>query len=99
VSKAGRTSGCGRRRRRIEIVWRTDAAAPDSTTGLTAEPAGYFSGLVPGLQAGGRYRFRLDGGRTLYPDPASRFQPDGPHGPSQVVDPTAFRWGDEAWPA
>src|SRR4029077_3384930 len=33
----------------------------------------------------------------LYPDPASRFQPDGPHGPSQVVDGFAFHWRDEKW--
>src|SRR5262249_47564714 len=40
---------------------------------------------------------RLDGGNRL-PDPASRYQPEGPHGPSQIVDPTAFRWTDKAWP-
>ena len=45
---------------------------------------------------GARYRFRLDGG-DAFPDPASRFQPEGPHGPSQVVDPTRFRWTDAAW--
>ena len=44
-----------------------------------------------------RYRFRLDGEPTLYPDPASRFQPDGPHGPSQIVDARAFPWSDRAW--
>src|SRR5262249_30957418 len=38
-------------------------------------------------------RYRLD----EFPDPASRFQPDGPHGPSQVIDPFAFQWTDEAW--
>jgi maltooligosyltrehalose trehalohydrolase len=43
------------------------------------------------------YRFRLDGARELYPDPAARFQPDGPHGPSQIVDPHAYRWSDQAW--
>src|SRR5205823_3386241 len=47
--------------------------------------------------AGTRYRFRLDGEQALYPDPASRFQPDGVHGPSQVIDPGAFRWTDGAW--
>src|SRR5262249_21257713 len=39
----------------------------------------------------------LDGGSELYPDPASRFQPDGPHGPSEVVDPKRFAWSDESW--
>src|SRR5262249_44565849 len=46
---------------------------------------------------GSLYRFRLDGETNLYPDPASRFQPDGPHGPSQVIDPAAFRWSDQRW--
>ena len=35
---------------------------------------------------------------NFYPDPASRFQPDGPHGPSCIVDPTKFRWSDAEWP-
>jgi maltooligosyltrehalose trehalohydrolase len=40
----------------------------------------------------------LDGSDALYPDPASRFQPEGPHGPSEVIDPAAFAWTDEQWP-
>ncbi|MBX9622287.1 MAG: malto-oligosyltrehalose trehalohydrolase [Gemmataceae bacterium] len=67
------------------------------TVELAAEGGGYFSGLVEGIGAGARYKYRLDGG-DLYPDLASRCQPDGPHGPSQVVDPTAFRWTDQRWP-
>ena len=63
---------------------------------LTREEGGYFSGLVRGATAGTRYRFVLDGGDAL-PDPASRFQPDGPHGDSVVVDPSAFRWTDAEW--
>ncbi len=43
-----------------------------------------------------RYRFRLDGGPWLA-DPASRRQPDGVHGPSCVVDPSAFGWADDVW--
>ena len=54
---------------------------------LTPETSGYFSGHVAAAAVGTRYRFRLDGSDALYPDPASRFQPDGPHGPSQIVDP------------
>lgn len=64
---------------------------------LRPEEGGYFSGCVPDLAAGSRYRFRLDA-RDSFPDPASRFQPEGPHGPSQVVDPCSFRWSDAAWP-
>jgi maltooligosyltrehalose trehalohydrolase len=63
---------------------------------LTQEENGYFSGSVE-APAGALYRFRLDGEGNLYPDPASRFQPEGPHGPSCVVDPTQFKWTDEAW--
>jgi maltooligosyltrehalose trehalohydrolase len=64
---------------------------------LQAEGGGYFSGAIEGVGAGARYRLRLDGGEA-YPDPASRLQPEGPHGPSQVVDPYAFTWTDHAWP-
>ena len=54
----------------------------------------YFQGLVPAT-AGDRYWYWLDG--TLRrPDPASRSQPDGVHGPSQVIDPT-FAWSDSLW--
>src|SRR5262249_45453875 len=57
---------------------------------------GDFAGFVPGAAAGALYSFRLDGAAER-PDPASRRQPAGPHGPSQVVDPAAFRWSDAAW--
>jgi maltooligosyltrehalose trehalohydrolase len=63
---------------------------------LTAEDGGYFSGVDPKAKAGDLYRFRLDGG-DAFPDPASRFQPEGPHGPSMIVDPHAFAWTDHAW--
>jgi maltooligosyltrehalose trehalohydrolase len=62
---------------------------------LDAEPGGYFSALVPEVGAGDRYRYLLNG--TLLADPVSRFQPEGPFGPSQVIDPSAYRWGDTAW--
>jgi maltooligosyltrehalose trehalohydrolase len=64
---------------------------------LEAEGNAYFSGSVE-AGAGSRYRFRIDGGDNLYPDPASRYQPEGPHGPSLIVDPTRFRWTDSKWP-
>ena len=51
---------------------------------LTAEANGYFSGIVAGIAEGERYLYLLDG-ETSRPDPASRFQPEGVHGPSQVV--------------
>lgn len=63
---------------------------------LEAEADGWFHGVVRGIGAGARYRYRLDGGEA-YPDPASRAQPDGVHAPSAVVDPSAFRWTDDGW--
>ncbi|HEX2852967.1 MAG TPA: malto-oligosyltrehalose trehalohydrolase [Opitutaceae bacterium] len=67
----------------------------DSPFVLEPEPGGYFSGLVPHARDGDRYKIRLDHGP--YPDPASRFQPEGPHGPSQVVNFDQFPWTDQAW--
>lgn len=64
---------------------------------LVPEQDGYFSGCIEGVEPGALYWFRLDDDSHLYPDPASRFQPDGPHGPSQVVDGSAFPWSDAAW--
>ncbi len=58
---------------------------------LDAEGDGYFSGLVPDAAAGDRYKFLLDG-RDAFPDPTSRYQPAGPYGPSEIVDPTAYQW-------
>ena len=64
---------------------------------LRPEEGGYFAGHSESARAGWLYRFRLDGSETVYPDPASRFQPQGPHGPSQIVDPGAFKWTDQGW--
>ena len=62
---------------------------------LKAEPDGYYSGVVPQAKVGDLYKFRLEHG--TFADPASRFQPDGPHGPSQIVDGKQFRWTDQDW--
>jgi maltooligosyltrehalose trehalohydrolase len=51
---------------------------------LEREPTGHFSGLVASARVGTRYRFRLDDEEDTYPDPASRYQPEGPHGASEV---------------
>jgi maltooligosyltrehalose trehalohydrolase len=42
------------------------------------------------------YRYRVNG-KELFPDPCSRFQPEGPHGPSLIADPAAFQWRDQQW--
>ncbi len=67
------------------------------STALSAEPGGYFSGYIADIGAGAGYRFRIDGSATALPDPASRYQPDGPHGSSEIVDPAGFIWTDGLW--
>ncbi len=64
---------------------------------LESESRGYFSLLSLPARAGMRYRFRLDRNEAALSDPASRFQPDGPHGPSEIIDPESFAWTDSAW--
>jgi maltooligosyltrehalose trehalohydrolase len=81
-------------RKRVEVVV---GKADGPATPLARDPNGYFSGLVTGLGAGDRYGFRLDGGPQVLPDPASRAQPDGPHGLSAIVDARRFAWTDAGW--
>src|SRR5437868_12922839 len=81
-------------------VWAPKANTVDVVVGneahlLTREAGDYFSGMAP-CRAGARYKFRLNAG-DAFPDPASRSQPDGPHGASCVVDPFAFSWNDQRW--
>jgi maltooligosyltrehalose trehalohydrolase len=85
-------------RRQVEVV----IEGIDRPLRLVAEDdagsrAGMWSGLADEAGPGARYRFRLDGEEPLHPDPASRFQPQGPHGPSEVIDPAAFSWTDHGW--
>ncbi|HEX7019208.1 MAG TPA: alpha-amylase family glycosyl hydrolase, partial [Gemmatimonadaceae bacterium] len=84
-------------RRRVDVIVENPDGSPAAEISLERDGGGYFSGGLNGVNAGARYRYRLDGGSRL-PDPASRFQPDGPHGPSQIVDPRAFAWSDGDWP-
>ena len=76
------------------IAIEIDGLAPAA---LHAEPGGYFSLRSQLARVGMRYRFRLDRDEKALPDPASRFQPDGPHGPSEIVDAAAFAWTDDEW--
>lgn len=64
---------------------------------LERDDRGYFSGAVSGIGAGQRYFLRVDDDQRDYPDPASCFQPEGVHGPSEVVDAHAFAWDDAQW--
>lgn len=65
---------------------------------LQNEGNGYFSAICEQAVVGALYRFLLDDDSQPYPDPASRFQPQGPHGPSQVIDALTFAWTDANWP-
>jgi maltooligosyltrehalose trehalohydrolase len=62
---------------------------------LEKGPRGYFAATLEGVEPGSCYFFRLDGHRDR-PDPASQYQPQGVHGPSQVLEPH-FPWSDDSW--
>ena len=81
-------------------VWAPDATTlavvlDDRELDLAADERGYWSGQIPGIGVGTRYRYSIDHGAPL-PDPASRSQPEGVHGPAEVIDPSAFEWHDQA---
>lgn len=75
----------------VKLADHNQAPAP-----MQRDERGYFETVVTGAAPRTRYRYLLDGAKEL-PDPASRFQPDGVHGPSMVVDPLAFQWTDKDW--
>ena len=84
-------------------VWAPSAAVVhvvlvgrDDPLPMTRDESGYHVTEVAGVEAGQRYWYELDGTRRL-PDPASRFQPEGVHGPSEVVDYRSYGWHDARW--
>ena len=85
-------------------VWAPQASAVELTLparggaslAMTPDGGGTFVARAPQVGPGDDYGFRLDGG-ALRPDPVSRWQPAGVHGPSRVVDPRAFPWHDVHW--
>ncbi len=83
------------RPKKLEVLLEAGSGAPAAIE-LKKEKDGYFAGLVPQAAEGTDYRFRLDDA-GCFPDPASRYQPDGPSGASQVMDPLAFTWSDSGW--
>ena len=80
---------------RVELVIPAAGNVAERALPMTREQDGHFEVFDPDAHAGGRYWFRLNA-KDLRPDPASRWQPDGPHQPSAYVDPAAFRWTDAA---
>lgn len=83
------------RRKDVQVALTAGPGAPETCI-LRPESDGYFSGFSAAARPGTRYRFRLDGKSAAFPDPASRFQPDGPHGDSEVVD-WKYNWTDRNW--
>ena len=57
---------------------------------------GWFNLTTDRARAGSRYRFLINTDH-LVPDPASRYQPQDVHGPSEVIDPCAWRWRETGW--
>jgi len=80
---------------KVELVFEGDRQGhPPISRQKSAD--GVFSVCVGDAGPGTRYRYQIDG-KGPFPDPASRFQPDGVHGPSEVIDPTGFYWTDANW--
>jgi len=75
----------------VELVSQRQSPVP-----MQPAPQGYFEATVEDVDPRARYRYVLDG-NTARPDPVSRFQPDGVHGASAVVDPDCFTWTDSGW--
>ncbi|HEY8503826.1 MAG TPA: malto-oligosyltrehalose trehalohydrolase [Gemmataceae bacterium] len=82
--------------KRVDLVLYSGGDAVDRTEPMQRRPDRTFFLHLPGVGAGQRYRYAVDGGPP-FPDPCSRYQPEGVHGPSQVIDPRPFPWADHDW--
>ena len=79
---------------KVEVVILRDGR-PGANISLGGRTGGYFSAIDPKGRAGDRYKYRFAG--SEWPDPASRFNPDGVHGAAQVIDPNDYAWRDGGW--
>src|SRR5690349_18425006 len=77
-------------RRTVSIVYEQSGGANHHSFELRSEAGGYFAGIDVDSFTGRRYQVCLDRSKALLPDPASRWQPDGPLGHSQIIDPSQF---------
>jgi malto-oligosyltrehalose trehalohydrolase len=68
-----------------------------ATCAMEPRGEGWFERTVGDARAGSRYAFAFPGFAPRVPDPASRFQPEGVHAASEVVDPRAYGWRTTAW--
>src|SRR5579862_4928876 len=78
----------------VEVVYA--ATGRRETVPLQLDAGGYFHAIHHGGGAGDTYKYRL-GGETAFPDPFSRWQPEGVHGKSMVIDPGGYEWNDAEW--
>jgi maltooligosyltrehalose trehalohydrolase len=79
---------------RVDVVIERGPAA--GRHAMARVDGGAFEATVAGVTAGTDYAYSIDGAPAR-PDPVSRWQPEGVHGPSRVVDPEAFAWSDAGW--
>jgi malto-oligosyltrehalose trehalohydrolase len=80
--------------RQVDLCLEQDTA--ETLLPMVADPEGWFTLSTESATPGSRYRYRIDG-ELRVPDPASRFQPDDVHGPSQVLNPEDWQWRDSDW--
>jgi maltooligosyltrehalose trehalohydrolase len=81
--------------RSLSLCWRAAPGAPEQTTDAAREAEGWWRCHLPQAREGLLYQWEVDR-EVRVPDPASRHNPEGPHGPSRLVDPRAFVW-DDTW--
>lgn len=87
----------------VELVFTADlSSTPVSeelppSVAMQKEVSGYFSILLPNTFQGLLYGFKLDDSEHYYPDPASRFQPQGVNGFSKIIDCLGYGWNDSDW--
>ena len=83
-------------KRSVEVEVKNETTGQQARVPLRLDASGYFDGIHHKGRAGDTYQFRVNGDRLL-PDPSSRWQPDGVHGKSMVIDPCHYEWNDSEW--
>jgi len=82
-------------KKKVEVVIFNPTGAAKRIVSLVEEPGGYFNTVDPDGRVGDRYKYRFEG--SDWPDPGSRFNPDGVHGAGEVIDSNDYAWSDQAW--
>jgi maltooligosyltrehalose trehalohydrolase len=78
--------------RLVEVVFDDDR----EPLPMRHESNGYFTATDCEVSPGTRYRYQVDGAEP-WPDPCSRYQPDGPHASSMLINPRSYAWSDAQW--